>query len=115
LLISIGSNETKLDNQTIKFTQNFGKVLMTAGNGSFQNNDSALKPEDVAGALQIATVQIKKPKFSISSTSLDTQETAINNPETKTVMKGKLEAKENTVNVNKLTVKVYSDGAALTS
>jgi hypothetical protein len=72
--------------------------------GSFQNNDSQLKASDIAGNIQIAKVQIKKPKFSITASSLETQETVINTPDSKILMKGKLEAKENDVNVNNLKV-----------
>ena len=104
LLISIWSKEGKLNNQTITFKTNLGKALMGDNVGSFQNNDSQLKVSDIAGNIQIAKVQIKKPKFSITASSLETQETVINTPDSKILMKGKLEAKENDVNVNNLKV-----------
>ena len=102
LLVSLNSKVTT--NKKIEFPA-FSNKLMT-GKGSFQNNDSDLELADIAGSITVATVTVKTPKFTLSTNSISKQETVVNDPTKKIVMKGKLEAKENAVNVNKMTVKV---------
>ena len=106
LLISIGSKVA--DGSTIEF-KTFSNALMSIDGGTYQNNDATLAKADIAGNMQIAKVVVKKPKFTLTSESLATQETVVNNSDVKSVMKGRLEAKDNLVNVNRFTVKVYSD------
>ena len=76
----------------------------TATNGTYQNNDATLKGSDIAWLVQTAKVLVKMPKFTLTTSSVSTQETVINDSTSKTLMKGTLEAKENDVNVNAFTV-----------
>ena len=72
--------------------------------GTYTNNDEYFAGSDVAWLIQIADVNIKTPKFTISSESIDTQETVKNNSSLKTIMKWTLSAKDNDINVNNFKV-----------
>ena len=104
LLLNLSSSVKEGD--SITFT-NISSALMattawgtTYYQGTYTNNDEYFSWGDVAGLIQIADVNVKTPKFTISSDSISTQETVINNSSVKVLMKGKLTAKENDINVN---------------
>ena len=103
LLISLNSTTVK-DGTEIKIADFIGNTLMTWKSGTFQNNDSELKKDDVAGSVQIAKVIVKKPKFTITTSSLNTQDTVKNDSTQKVLMEGSLQAKDNDVNVNQFKV-----------
>ncbi len=107
LLVSVSSKATEGSEIVIP---NLSNAIMT-DKGSYQNNDGDLVKGDIAGVIQTAKVLIKKPKFTIMADSVSTQETVINDATVKTLMKGKLEAKDKDVNVNSF--KVTLAGAAL--
>jgi hypothetical protein len=67
-----------------------------------------LKANEIAGSITVATVTVKTPKFTLSTNSISKQETVVKDSTKKTVMKGKLEAKENAINVNKMNVRIDS-------
>ena len=102
LLVSLASNVTTDSKLTFPALSN----KLMSGVGSFQNNDSDLATGDIAGSITVATVTVKTPKFTLSADSISKQETVVNDTTKKTVMKGKLEAKENSINVNTFTVHV---------
>ena len=79
-----------------------------SGKGTYQNNDADLLPGELAGIITPAEIIIKTPKFTLSTESVSTQETVINDATAKTVMKGRLEAKDNDVNVNEFIVSIWS-------
>ena len=89
------------------------KAANMSGKGSYQNNDADLLPAEIAGVITPAEIIIKTPKFTLSTDSVSTQETVINDSTAKTLMKGRLEAKDNDVNVNEFVVSIWSNGGNL--
>lgn len=100
LLISLASNAE--EGKEVQFP-NLSNSIMT-DKGSYQNNDSDLNKEEIAGVIQTAKVLIKKAKFTITTDTINTQSAVVNDATVVTLMKGKLEAKEKDINVNSLVV-----------
>lgn len=101
LLISLASNVT--EDKDVTFP-NLSNVIMGTNKGSYQKNDSDLMAGEIAGVIQTAKVLIKKAKFTITTDSINTQSSVVNDATVVTLMKGKLEAKEKDINVNSLVV-----------
>ncbi|MCR5412250.1 MAG: hypothetical protein K6E76_04670 [Patescibacteria group bacterium] len=86
--------------------------LMEGSQGTYTNSDESFASTGVMGSIDTADVYVKAMKFSITTDTVNTQETVIKNSSTKTLMKGKFSVKDANVNINNLKVSL-SDGITL--
>ena len=72
------------------------------GNGEYTNNSENLDRTTIAGAIQIAKINVKEPSFTLKNQASTTQKAVVNETSTLEIFKGEMVAPKGDINVTEL-------------
>ena len=104
VLVNLRSDAPK--DATVTFAILNGSSIWSADEAATydNSNEDRVKQNDIAGSLQLATLNVKEGRFNITNKSSSTQKVVANNTDEVTIFDGEITSKEGTINVNDLFV-----------
>jgi hypothetical protein len=90
------------DNNKVEFASLKGASIQ--GKSYYDNSDESFTGADIAGSIQLATLNVKAGKFNLTNKSSSTKKVTINSSDEVVIFDGEIAAKEGRVSVSDLTL-----------
>ena len=81
-----------------------GSLAFGSAKGEYTNNSEDLKGNDIAGAVQIAKINVKEAQFTLKNKASSTQKVTLTESSIKTIFEGEMVAPKGDINVTEVTL-----------
>ena len=101
----IASLESLPAHNSVQFVPTaIGSMAFGSSKGEYTNNSEDLKGNDIAGAVQIAKINVKEAQFTLKNKASSTQKVTLTESSMKTIFEGEMVAPKGDINVTEVTL-----------
>ena len=101
----IASLESLPAHNSVQFVPTtIGSLAFGSAKGEYTNNSEDLKGNDIAGAVQIAKINVKEAQFTLKNKASSTQKVTLTESSIKTIFEGEMVAPKGDINVTEVTL-----------
>lgn len=101
----IASLESLPAHNSVQFVPTtIGSLAFGSAKGEYTNNSEDLKGNDIAGAVQIAKINVKEAQFTLKNKASSTQKVTLTESSMKTIFEGEMVAPKGDINVTEVTL-----------